>query len=335
MITTIPHLNLLPYNTFKMNVKCDEWIEYDSLSDLPSIASGLHNRKWMHIGGGSNLLFTGDYEGILLHSRIYGIEAHIISDSAVRLDVGSGIVMDDLIQWACSRGLWGIENLSDIPGEVGAAAVQNVGAYGVEIKDVIETVRCYDVLSNRHLEFSNVDCQYAYRDSLFKRPENKKRYIITSLSLILSRHPDPRLDYGNLRAQLSSQSPLTPMAVREAVIRVRRDKLPPVDQIGSAGSFFKNPVVDRRQFQSIEGYESVPHYEVGEKIKIPAAWLIDQCGFKGRQVGGAAVWARQPLIIVNQSGSASPADVLALESEIIEKVKARFGVELHPEVDHI
>ena len=299
-----------------------------------------------HIGGGSNLLFTGDFPGTVLHSAIRHIEVISDSDDEVLVRVGAGVEFDKLCEWAAERSLWGPENLSHIPGEAGAAAVQNIGAYGVEAKDIIREVRAFDLVSRKFLTFSVEECNYGYRDSFFKSPEGKDRYIITGIVFAFRRNGSPILEYGNLRETLLSRCPCpTPSDVREAIISIRRTKLPEVGEVGSAGSFFKNPVVSREVFGNVvrvsgRDEASVPHYPVpgpgGEPwVKIPAAWLIDQCGWKGAVRGGAGVWPTQPLVIINASGEASPEEILALEECIRMSVSDRFGIVLSPEVEHI
>ena len=299
-----------------------------------------------HIGGGSNLLFTGDFPGTVLHSAIRHIEVISDSDDEVLVRVGAGVEFDKLCEWAAGRGLWGPENLSHIPGEAGAAAVQNIGAYGVEAKDIIREVRAFDLVSRKFLTFSVEECNYGYRDSFFKSPEGKDRYIITGIVFAFRRNGSPILEYGNLRETLLSRCPCpTPSDVRETIISIRRTKLPEVGEVGSAGSFFKNPVVSREVFGNVvrvsgRDEASVPHYPVpgpgGEPwVKIPAAWLIDQCGWKGAVRGGAGVWPSQPLVIINASGEASPEEILALEECIRMSVSDRFGIVLSPEVEHI
>ena len=299
-----------------------------------------------HIGGGSNLLFTGDFPGTVLHSAIRHIDVISDSDDEVLVRVGAGVEFDKLCEWAAGRSLWGPENLSHIPGEAGAAAVQNIGAYGVEAKDIIREVRAFDLVSRKFLTFSVEECNYGYRDSFFKSPEGKDRYIITGIVFAFRRNGSPILEYGNLRETLLSRCHCpTPSDVREAIISIRRTKLPEVSEVGSAGSFFKNPVVSREVFGNvvrISGRDeaSVPHYPVpgpgGEPwVKIPAAWLIDQCGWKWAVRGGAGVWPSQPLVIINASGDASPEEILALEECIRMSVSDRFGIVLSPEVEHI
>jgi UDP-N-acetylmuramate dehydrogenase len=320
----------------------------------------------LHIGGGSNLLFTDDFKGTVLHSKINFIEileslsCHSErseeSSTPVLVSVGAGVVFDDFCDWAAKEGLWGVENLSYIPGEVGASAVQNIGAYGVEVKDVIRTVYCYDTVEEEFVNFDVSECEYGYRDSVFKDPEVKGRYIVTHVVFALSRTPQPKLEYGNLKNALAchpehaschperSEGSLTPLQIRKVIIKIRKEKLPEPSVMGSAGSFFKNPVISAEHFAKIEAAAKaeqgadckVPHYDLPDgTVKVPAAWMIEQCGWKGRRSGGAAVWEKQPLVLVNYTGEAYPEEIIGLERRIIDSVKNRFGVELHPEVDHI
>ncbi len=330
--------DLSAHNTFRMKVRCACFVEYESVEELVSIDWDSLPKPLKHIGEGSNLLFTKDFPGTILHSAIKYIKYVDMGLDEVPVVVGAGVRWDDLVAQLCGHGLWGAENLSHIPGEVGAAAVQNIGAYGVEIKDLIAGVSCYDVVERKRCKFTNPECRYAYRESMFK--ESGDRYIITSVLLRVCRSPRPRLEYKGL-ADIDAS---TPMAVREAVTGIRRSKLPEPSEIGSAGSFFKNPVVSAAEFvRVVEIAEkeagapvNVPHYVLeGGMIKIPAAWLIDRCGFKGETEGGAAVYEKQPLVLVNATGSATPADVLELERRIVATVHERFGISLHPEVEHL
>ena len=358
MIRTEYYKDLTKMNTFGMKVKARCFMEYDSVADLVDIEFAELARPVLHIGGGSNLLFTDDFKGTILHSKINFIEI-LEQDSAsgiVPVSVGAGVVFDDFCDWAAKEGLWGVENLSYIPGEVGAAAVQNIGAYGVEVKDVICRVYCYDTVEEEFVSFGVEECGYGYRESIFKDPEVKGRYVVTHVVFALSRQPKPRLEYGHLK-ELVEKS-LTPMMIRKTIIKIRKEKLPEPSVMGSAGSFFKNPVIPMEQFVRIEAAAKaehgddykVPHYIVDadsqchcEKrsdaaismVKVPAAWMIEQCGWKGRRSGGAAVYDKQPLVIVNYTGEAYPEEIISLERRIIESVKAKFGVELHPEVEHV
>ena len=378
MINTTYYQDLTKMNTFGMKVKARCFMEYDSVADLVDIEFEELARPVLHIGGGSNLLFTDDFKGTVLHSKINFIE--ILEDgSDVLVSVGSGVVFDDFCAWAAKEGLWGVENLSYIPGEVGASAVQNIGAYGVEVKDVIRTVYCYDTVEEEFVKFDVEECEYGYRDSVFKDPEVKGRYVVTHVVFALSRTPQPRLDYGHLRdavmassVSLSSDprpatsslthplagggmslpsdteeammSRLTPALIRRVIIKIRKEKLPEPSVMGSAGSFFKNPVITAEHFARMEAAAKaelgsdykVPHYDLPDgTVKVPAAWMIEQCGWKGRRSGGAAVYDKQPLVIVNYTGDAYPEEIVGLERRIIASVKAKFDIDLHPEVEHV
>ena len=328
--------DLSAQNTFRMKVSCACYVEYENVKELEGLNFDRLPKPLLHIGEGSNLLFTKDFPGTVLHSNIEYIKYVDVGLDEVPVMVGAGVVWDHFVAETCRHGLWGAENLSLIPGEVGAAAVQNIGAYGVEVGDLISGVVAFDLQERRKVKFTREECRYGYRDSLFKQPENKGRYVVTSVLLRLSRKPNPRVEYKGIREALGGRDPQTPQEVREAVVHIRRQKLPDPEEVGSAGRFFKKPVVSRAEFERISPDGSAPHYDLPDgSVKVPAAWLIDQCGFKGATEGGAAVWERQPLVLVNATGEATPQDVLALEQRITNGVQERFGVTLHPEVDHI
>ncbi len=325
--------DLSAHNTFRMKVKCACYVEYGSVEELAGLDWDSLPRPVKHIGEGSNLLFTKDFPGTILHSGIRYVKYFDVGLDEVPVAVGAGMRWDDLVAQLCGHGLWGAENLSHIPGEVGAAAVQNIGAYGVEIKDIISGVTCFDLVERKSCKFTVAECRYGYRESMFK--ESGDRYVITSVLLRVSRKPRPRLEYKGLAGVDAS----SPSSVRDAVVEIRKGKLPEPSELGSAGSFFKNPVITAADFLHVCDAApgvTVPHFVLdGGMIKVPAAWLIDQCGFKGEREGGAAVYEKQPLVIVNASGSASPQDVLELERRIVASVHERFGVALHPEVEHL
>ena len=332
-------------NTFGMKVKARCFIEYDSVADLVDIEFEELARPVLHIGGGSNLLFTDDFKGTVLHSKINFIEIISETSDKVLVSVGAGVVFDDFCDWAAKEGLWGVENLSYIPGEVGASAVQNIGAYGVEVKDVIKTVYCYDTVDEEFVNFDVEDLEYGYRDSAFKDPEIKGRYIVTHVVFALSRTPQPKLDYGHLKEAVEAAgTEITPALVRKTIIKIRKEKLPEPSVMGSAGSFFKNPVISAEHFARIEAAAKaelgadykVPHYDLPDgTVKVPAAWMIEQCGWKGKRSGNAAVYDKQPLVIVNYTGEAFPEEIISLERRIIASIKAKFDIILHPEVEHI
>lgn len=279
--------------------------------------------------------------------------------SEMQVTVPAATIFDDFCAWAAEEGLWGPENLSLIPGECGASAVQNIGAYGVEVKNILADIRAWDRQEGRFVNIDPATCGYGYRKSNFKTVW-KGRYVITAVTYRLCTTPQPKLDYGGLRKALemagqaghdgktdsSCPAPtghLTPRLIRDTIIGIRRQKLPEPEEIGSAGSFFCNPVVPKEVFDNVMAIAQkengpdakVPHFVQEDGIKIPAAWLIDQCGFKGAVNGGAQVWQNQPLVIVNASGSASPEDIIGLENRIIGTIAAKYGITLKPEVEHV
>ena len=311
-----------------MKVSCALYIEIETEEDLLNMDWAALPQPVMVLGGGSNLLFTKDFPGTVLHVSLCHCER-----SEESWTCGAGVVFDDFCARAAKEGLWGPENLSLIPGECGASAVQNIGAYGVEAKDIIADIRAYDRQEGKFVHIDPATCGYGYRSSRFKT-DWKGRYIITAVTYRLSKDPKPILDYGGIRKALETRGDtLTPLVIRETIIEIRNQKLPDPAVTGSAGSFFCNPVVPEEVFNQIAG--DPPHFVVDGGIKIPAAWLIEQCGFKGARLGGAQVYQKQPLVIVNATGEASPEDIIGLEKQVIDAVKAKFGITLHPEVEHV
>ena len=330
-IKTLNKMTNIP-NTFGLDVKAKILAEYHSLDELRALLEQYKGERILHIGAGSNLLFTCDFDGVILHSAMCRARATKEDAGHVWIEAENGLVLDDLIAQLCDLGLSGMENLSYIPGEVGASAVQNVGAYGVEAKDVITEVRALDMSDGSERVFTNAECRYGYRDSIFKG-ELRGKYIITHVTYCINKQFEPKLDYGNLRSEVGEHP--TPSDVREAVIRIRRQKLPEVGEVGSAGSFFKNPIVPREVYEAIaKDYERVPHFEQDGGIKIPAAWLIEQCGWKGKTLGGAQCYPKQPLVLVN-ANNATPDDIINLAVAICADVKQRFGITISPEVNYI
>ena len=325
-----------------MKVKCALYVEVTEEADLQALDWDSLPQPVFVMGGGSNLLFAKDFPGTVLHVGIGGIIPSCPAATGhLMVTCGAGVVFDDFCAWAASENLWGPENLSLIPGECGASAVQNIGAYGVEAKDIIASIRAWDTLERRFVDIDPAGCQYGYRTSRFKT-EWKGRFVITSVTYLLSKSPNPILDYGGVRKAIPA-APLTPQLIRDTIIDIRRKKLPDPEEIGSAGSFFCNPVISKEHFERIvktakedngADYE-VPHYVVGDQIKVPAAWMIEQCGFKGATNGGAQVYRNQPLVIVNATGSATPEEIIGLEQRIIETIANKYGITLHPEVEHI
>ena len=328
----IENFPLLPHNTFRMDVKAPVFAEYASVDELRELLDRYQGERILHIGAGSNLLFTKDFDGVILHSAMRRCRALQEDDEHVLIEAENGVVLDDLIAQLCDMNLSGLENLSYIPGEVGASAVQNVGAYGVEAKDVIVEVRTLRLSDKQEVVLKVEDCQYGYRSSIFKG-ELHDKCIVTHVTYRLNKHLQPQLDYGNLRSEVGDNP--TVMDIRNAVIRIRKQKLPEVSELGSAGSFFKNPIVPREQYEAIAAqYERVPHFEQDGGIKIPAAWLIEQCGWKGKTMGGAQCFPKQPLVLVNL-GTATPNDIINLAAAICQSIKDKFGITISPEVNYI
>lgn len=330
--------NLLHHNTFGISETCHRFVEYASIAELRHIIETLTpaDRPLLHIGGGSNLLLTGHYPGTIIHSAIRGITVTDQGDSWL-MCCGSGEVWDDVVAYAVSHGMYGMENLSLIPGEVGASAVQNIGAYGREACDVIDSVHVVSLANGQESDIPCADCGYAYRQSNFKSLW-QGRYAITHVTYRLSKTFTPHLDYGNIRSSLQEKGITTPTAqdVRQTVIGIRQSKLPDPAVEGNAGSFFMNPVVSRAQYERIaEQYPDMPHYPVDDShVKLPAGWLIDQCGWRGRSLSRAGVHSSQALVLVNR-GDATGKDVIDLANAIRHDVKAKFDIYLHPEVIYV
>ena len=325
--------SLLAHNTFGIDAKCCRFVEYSSVEEAQQIARELQE-SYLLIGAGSNLLLTQDFDGTVVHSALKGIEAQ--PNSHVRC--GSGETWDEVVAWCVGHGLYGAENLSLIPGEVGASAVQNIGAYGAEVKDLIESVEAVEISTGRLCVFTREECQYGYRDSRFKH-EWKNKYLITHVVYRLSSDESRQsTEYGNIRSELNRRGIQTPTAaqLRQVVIDIRNAKLPDPKVTGNAGSFFMNPVVERQKFeQLLAAYPNMPHYYIdADHEKIPAGWMIDQCGWKGRSLGRAGVHDKQALVLVNRGG-ATGQEIVDLCNTIRADVKAKFGIDIHPEVNII
>ena len=342
--------SLLAHNTFGIDAKCRRFLEYSSVEEAQQMVAALTDadKPLLILGGGSNLLLTGDYAGTVLHSSIMGIDVlgngelaaaehddALLNPEFVFLRCGSGEVFDDVVAYAVEHGYHGAENLSIIPGEVGASAVQNIGAYGVEAKDIIYKVEAVEIATGRVVVFDNQDCHYCYRQSKFKH-EWKDKYLVTHVVYRLSRSFVPDLDYGNIRASLAAKHIENPTAqqLRDVIIEIRNAKLPDPKVQGNAGSFFMNPIVEKAKFEELAAqYPGMPHYTIdGEHEKIPAGWMIDQCGWKGKSLGRAGVHDKQALVLVNRGG-ATGEEIVNLCETIRKDVKQKFGIDIHPEVN--
>ncbi len=317
------------HNTFGISAKCRRFVELESVEEAQEVLPTLAHEPLLVIGAGSNLLLTSDFDGVVLRSAIKGIET---MDDGTFLNCGSGEKWDDVVAFAIDNGLYGMENLSHIPGDVGASAVQNIGAYGAEVSQLISSIEAVEIKTGKLWNISPTDCHYGYRTSRFKGEWNG-RFLITHVVYQLSREFDPLVEYGGLTRLLATNTP-TAEELRKVVIDLRREKLPDTNVWGNAGSFFVNPIVEREQAQTLrEQYEDMPQYDTEDgKVKLSAGWLIEQCGWKGRALGRAGVYSRQALVLVNRGG-ATGEEVLALCESIRRDVKEKFGVELTPEVN--
>mgnify|MGYP004463234929 FL=1 len=337
--------SLLAHNTFGIDAKCSRFVEYASVEEAQQLVTSLTeaDQPLLILGGGSNLLLTGDYQGTVLHSAIMGIEVMENSSfenqedekGSVFLKCGSGEVFDDVVAYAVEHGYHGAENLSIIPGEVGASAVQNIGAYGVEAKDIIYKVEAVEIATGKVVNFDNADCQYSYRQSKFKH-EWRDKYLVTHVIYRLSKTFTPDLDYGNIRTSLAAKHIAEPTAqqLRDVIIEIRNAKLPDPKVEGNAGSFFMNPIVEKAKYDELAAqYPGMPHYTIdAEHEKIPAGWMIDQCGWKGKNLGRAGVHDKQALVLVNRGG-ATGEEIVKLCETIRKDVFEKFGIEIHPEVN--
>ena len=326
--------SLKQHNTFGIDAKCAQFVEYSCETEAKEVAELLRTSRvpYIIIGGGSNLLLTRDYEGTVVHSAFKGIRR-----DGDRLICGSGEVFDDVVAQSINVGLYGAENLSLIPGDVGASAVQNIGAYGAEAKDLIRSIRAIEIETGNVCIIENADCEYGYRQSRFKK-DWKNKYLILSVEYQFSEVFKPRLDYGNIRSELEKEGICDPTAkqLRETIIRIREAKLPDPKVLGNAGSFFMNPIVPRAKYNELAAqYEGMPHYDIdAASVKIPAGWMIDQCGWKGKSMGRAGVHDKQALVLVNRGG-ATGQEVVALCQQIQADVKKKFGIDIYPEVNVI
>ncbi|MDR0743404.1 MAG: UDP-N-acetylmuramate dehydrogenase [Tannerella sp.] len=324
------------HNTFHVPARTRWFMEYENEEDLNRILRDeyFQESRSLHIGEGSNLLFINDFNGIVLHSAIKGIVLTEDASEFVLLRVGAAERWDDVVAYAVSNGWGGVENLSRIPGETGAAAIQNIGAYGVEIKDVVETVETYNQLTFEKRIFTNEACRYSYRYSFFKENDHDP-YIVTHVNIRLQKNPEYKLDYGNLKDALKDTA-LSLQAVRDAVTGIRRCKLPECGKLGNAGSFFMNPVISGGQFGELkEEYPKIPSYPLSDgRVKVPAGWLIEQCGLKGKKQGNVGIYDKQALIIVNY-GEATGDEIATFAESIRQAVYGKFGISLVPEVRYV
>jgi len=330
------HTSLKPFNTFGIPVYAHFFAEIFSETDLGAILqdASAKAQPLLVLGGGSNVLFTKDFEGLVLKVSIPGISAEQ-QGARVVVTAGAGVVWNDLVMYCVQQGFAGVENLSLIPGTVGASPIQNIGAYGVELKDVFHSCRAYEIATGEMRTFAYADCKFGYRDSVFKN-ELRGKYIITEVSFDLSTEANVNIQYGAIQSELANRGIAQPTIadISDVVSSIRVSKLPDPSTIGNAGSFFKNPVVDREKFEAVSAkFPELVYYEVpGNQVKLAAGWLIEQCGFKGKVVGQTGTWKNQALVLVNHGG-ATGQEVYSFSEDIIQAVRAKFDVILEREVN--
>ncbi|MCA8829909.1 UDP-N-acetylmuramate dehydrogenase [Hymenobacter pini] len=330
-------VSLRPYNTFGLDVKARLFARFTSVEELRALLAlpEVQQAEKLILGGGSNLLFTQDFDGVVLKNEIRGLEVAGQDEDSALVRAGAGELWHDLVQFTLDQELNGIENLSLIPGTVGAAPLQNIGAYGAELKDTFDHLEALELATGQVRTFSASECGFGYRESVFKGPL-KNQYVVTGLVLRLHRRPQPNVSYGAIQTTLEDMGiggEPTPRQVSEAVMHIRRSKLPDPTQIGNAGSFFKNPEVSQAKFDELRAqHPGIPGYPVPGGVKVPAGWLIEQCGWKGLRRGPHGVHDKQALVLVNHGG-AQGHDIRELAYDIIASVREKFGIELHPEVN--
>lgn len=336
MIRLLDNFDLSKNNTFNLKAKAKRFFEFTESEELLTFLERENlPEKYLILGGGSNLLFKGDFNGLVIHPNIPGILETDEDRNYAYVEVGAGVDWDYFVKFSVYYHLGGLENLSLIPGNVGSAPVQNIGAYGVEVKDHVHLVKGIHLETGQRVQYTNEACLFGYRDSIFKR-DLKGKVVITSVVFKLDKFAEFNLEYGALSAEVQKLGETNLQTVRQAVINIRKSKLPDPELIGNAGSFFKNPVVAQADADKLKiDFPDMPCYSaLNGDVKLAAGWLIDQCGWKGYKNGAVGVHKDQALVLVNYGG-AKGEDLVALSSEIQESVKAKFGVQLFPEVNFV
>ncbi|RZL30603.1 MAG: UDP-N-acetylmuramate dehydrogenase [Pedobacter sp.] len=329
------NVSLKSYNTFGIDVNASFFADIQAVDDLVALFSDpiISGKKLLVLGGGSNMLFTEDFDGVVIKMSIPGISYQTQGDE-ITLTAGGGVVWNDLVTYCVSNGFAGLENLTLIPGTVGASPIQNIGAYGVELKDVFLSCEAFEIATLKTKTFNFDDCKFGYRDSIFKN-ELKGKFIITRVDFRLSKIANLQTHYGAISAELTNRNIISPNIadVSAVVAAIRVSKLPDPSTIGNAGSFFKNPVIPQNQFQTlVQQFPEVVNYPAPNGIKLAAGWLIEQCGFKGKVVGNTGTWKNQALVLVNH-GNASGQEVYSFSEQIINSVYTKFGITLEREVN--
>jgi len=339
MIRIQEHVNLLPYNTFKIAAKAQYFVSVTTVDELRELINHPVYEQNTHliVGGGSNMLLTGDYNGLVIKNDLRGIETVSENDANILLKAGAGEPWHAFVMFCVTNNYGGAENLSLIPGTIGAAPMQNIGAYGVEVKDLIQTVEAIDTTTGELRVFTNEECAFGYRESVFKRAL-KGKYFISSVTLSLTKK-DHKLNtsYGAIQQTLDQQHATASIkTISDAVISIRQQKLPDPTLIGNAGSFFKNPTIDQSHYESLKKtYPEIPGYfSDNQQVKVPAGWLIEQCGWKGKTIGNVGVHPHQALVLVNY-GNGSGENIQQLAQHIRDSVNKKFAIDLQPEVNII
>lgn len=332
----LQHYSLRSFNTLKVEAKADFFCTITQVSDIAELAQqpAYLNSEKLVLGGGSNILLLGDYPGYVLHNTISGVTLESETDQYVDLRVGGGENWHALVQYCVAQGWGGIENLALIPGTAGAAPVQNIGAYGVELKDVLVSLCCVELNSGELKTLTNAECEFGYRDSVFKR-QLKNQFLISSILIRLQKKPQLKLGYGEITQQLQLKNISQPdlQDVFDTICEIRAKKLPDPAVLPNAGSFFKNPLITATQFSVLtQQFDAIPHYPApNQQIKLAAGWLIEQAGWKGKGLGAVRMYEKQALVLVNEGGSG--ADVIRLAQQVQQAVREKFQVELEIEPD--
>lgn len=337
------NFSLKDYNTFGVDVAARYFAAVSSTDELIGVLESVRQKgnldiKPLFLGGGSNILFTKDYEGLVIHLNLKGISEEAVSENEVLVTAAAGENWHSFVLFCLEQGYGGLENLSLIPGNVGTSPMQNIGAYGVEIKDVFEKCTVLNLDTLKTETFGNAECKFGYRDSIFKN-DGKGKYVILDVTFRLTmKNHVIRIEYGAIKSELERQNITDPTIrdVSDAVISIRQSKLPDPKVLGNAGSFFKNPTISKSAFEALQKkFPEIAGYAAGEWVKVPAGWLIEQCGWKGKQIGNVASHHLQALVIVNKTGQAGGAEIFEFSQKIIDSVEDKFGITLVREVNII
>jgi len=331
--------SLKKHNTFGLDISCKFYAEVENENEIRHVLSEklFKDSPKLIIGGGSNILFTGDFDGLVVNQTSSKISISSEDDEYAFVSAEAGVIWHELVLFCVNRNLGGIENLSLIPGKVGAAPIQNIGAYGQELKDVFHSLKGIFIDDLREMNVNSTECEFGYRDSIFKK-RLKNKFIITEVTLRLNKNPKLNVGYGAIEEELTKlkKDNLTLKDISDVVCKIRKSKLPDPQILGNAGSFFKNPELSVEEYELLKNkFTDLPGYKVADRIiKIPAGWLIERCGFKGKRFGNVGIHEKQALVIVNY-GNGRPEEILQLKNKIMEEVKLKFNIELREEVNII